>query len=291
MRILVAGSNGMIGSAAVRYLTGQGHAVVRLVRRAPGEGEVWWDPNREDIDTAGLEGFDGVVQLASLPWPMRWTDQFKEQMRQNRLGTTGLLARSLAGCSRKPGILVCASGMGFYAPAGDQVISEAAPAGTGFLASLQQDGEAATAPAGAAGIRVVHLRIPPVLGGPSLQRGGVWAGSGQQWMSWVGRDELVAIIEFALQTESLTGPVNPVSPNPLRNADYAVATQRALGRRPCMRLPAGLVRLFFGEMGQEFLLASRRLHPQRLLEAGYRFRFPDIKAALHHELNIAAPEG
>ena len=184
MKILIAGSNGMIGSAVTRHLIECGYEVIRLVRHTPGPGEVWWDPDTGEIDTAGLEGFDGVVHLASMPWPMRWTAKAKQKIRANRLATNRLLAESLAGCEHKPQVLICASGMGYYPSSGDTVLTEDSPAGTSFLANLQQDGEAATAPASEAGIRVVHLRIPPVLGGARL------AASGFPGRGWAAVDEL-----------------------------------------------------------------------------------------------------
>jgi uncharacterized protein (TIGR01777 family) len=289
MKILIAGSNGMIGSAATRHLIECGYEVIRLVRTTPGPGEVWWDPDAGEIDTAGLGGFNGVIHLASMPWPMRWTAKAKERIRANRLATNSLLAASLAGCMHKPQVLICASGMGYYPSSGDDVLTEDSPAGTSFLARLQQDGEAATTPASEAGIRVVHLRIPPVIGGSTLQRVGFQAGDGQQWMSWVGLDELASIIEFALRTETLIGPVNAVSPNPLRNAEFATVSTRALGQKPGGVMPTFVVRLVMGEMGDELILASRRIQPTRLLTAGYHFRFPDIAAALLHEKGCIDP--
>ena len=185
MKILIAGSNGMVGSAVTRHLIESGHEVVRLVRHTPGPGEVWWDPDAGKIDSAGLGGFDGVVHLASLPWPMRWTGKAKQRIRLNRLATNRLLAESLAGCAHKPRVLICASGMGYYPSSGDSFLTENSPAGTSFLARLQQDGEAATAAANSAGIRVVHLRIPPVVGGRALKQVGFQAGDGRQWASWI----------------------------------------------------------------------------------------------------------
>ena len=284
MKILIAGSHGMIGSAVTPHLTECGYEVIRLVRHTPGAGEIWWDPDGCQIDTAGLEGFDGVIHLATMAWPMRWTNEAKQQIRANRLATNRLLAESLSACAHKPRVLVCASGMGYYPSCGDTVLTEDSPAGTSFLARLQQDGEAATAPASEAGIRVVHLRIPPVIGGPDLKRGGLRAGNGQQWMSWVARDELASIIEFALTTESLTGPVNAVSPNSVRNAEFAIAANRALGRKWGLILPAFLVHFLMGEMGEEFMLSSRRIQPTKLLAAGYQFRFPELEGALQHEM-------
>jgi uncharacterized protein len=286
MKILVAGSSGMIGSAVTRVLTESGHEVARLVRHTAGAGEVWWDPDAGKIDTAGLEGFDGVVHVASKPWPSRWTAKAKESIRANRLGTNRLLAGSLAGCEHKPGVLICASGMGYYPSSGETVLTEDSPAGTSFLARLQQDGEAATAAASQAGIRVVNLRIPPVLGGAALQRIGFFGGDGKQWTSWIGLDELASIIEFALRTEALAGPVNPVSPNPMRYVDFAAAASQALGKKPGGAMPAFLVRLIMGEMGEEFMLSSRRIEPAKLLAAGYQFRFPELGQAVRHEMEM-----
>ena len=274
----------MVGSAVTRHMISQGHAVGRLVRKEPGAGEVRWDPEAGTINAAGLEGFDGVVQVASMPWPMRWTAKSKKQMYDNRIRTNRLLAESLAGCKLKPRVLVCASGMGFYPSSGDQVITENSPGGTSFLANLQRDGEAATTPASAAGIRVVHLRIPPVLAKAGIQRGTSWMGGGSQWMSWIGRDELASIVLHVLGTEALVGPVNPVSPNPVRNADFAAITARVLGRKTGPALPALFLRLLLGEMADEFALASRRIEPRRLLDSGYQFRFPELEDALRHEL-------
>lgn len=283
MKILIAGSHGMIGSAVTRHLTECGHDIVRLVRHTPGPGEVWWDPDAGKIDASHLEGFDGVIHLATVRWPMRWTAKAKKRIRLNRLATNDLLADSLAACARRPSVLICASGMGYYPSSGDTVLTEDGSAGTSFLSRFDQEAEAATASASAAGIRVVHLRIPPVMGGPMLQFVGFQAGDGQQWMSWVGRDELASIIEFALSCETLSGPVNAVSPNPLRNAEFAKVSTQALGQKPGGVMPVFILRLVMGEFGEEIFLASRRVQPTKLLAAGYHFRFPDLADALRHE--------
>jgi uncharacterized protein (TIGR01777 family) len=288
VRTLIAGASGLIGSAVAAHLASQGHEVVCLVRRAPGVGEVHWDPDAGKIDVAGVEGFDGVVHVASAPWPARWTARAKQQIRANRLATNGLLAQTLANCSQKPRVFVCASGMGFYPSSGDQIITEDSAGGTSWLATLQRDGEAATAPASAAGIRVVNLRIPPVLTGASIARATNRVGNGQQWMSWVGRDELTSIVEHVLVTDALEGPVNPVSPNPVRNADFAATVVRVLARKPGLALPGFLLHLLLGEVADEFILASRRMEPRKLLATGYQFRFPDLESALRHELVATA---
>jgi len=284
MKILIAGSNGMVGSAVTRHLLECGYQVVRLVRHTPGPGEVWWDPDGGKIDNAGLEGFDGVIDLATMPWPMRWTAKAKQKIHLNRSASYRLLADALAACTRKPHVLVCASGIGVYPPSGDAVITENTAPRVSFLSDVDRAGEMATISAEAAGIRVVHLRIPPVLGGPALQRAGFRAGDGQQSASWVGRDELAAIIEFALETRSLSGPVNAVSPNPLRTAEFAATSAQALGQKSVGSMPAFVARLVMGEMAEEFLLASRRVQPTKLLAAGYRFRYPELEQALQHEM-------
>ena len=283
MKILIAGSHGMIGSAVTRHLIERGHRVVRLVRQRPGPDEVWWDPDASQIDGSGLEGFDGVINLATMRWPFRWTRKFKKKIRANRMATYRLLAESLAACVRKPRVLVCASGIGVYPSSGDEILTEETAPCSSFLSAVDLDGETTTAAAEAAGIRVVHLRIPQVMGGPALQYAGFRAGDGQQWVSWIGRDELVSIIEFTLTDDSLNGPVNAVSPNPLRNAEFAATATRALGLKPGGVMPTFIVRLVMGEMGEEFALSSRRAQPAKLLAAGYRFRFPDLADALRHE--------
>jgi uncharacterized protein len=290
MKILIAGAGGMIGSAATSYLKGQGHEITRLVRREAGPGEVRWDPDRGAIDIAGVEGFDGVVHVASMSWNSRWTPTFKQQIRDNHVGTIRLIADGLTHCSQKPSVLMCASGMGIYPSSGNRVITEDSAYGTDYLATLQCDGEAAANPAEAAGIRVVHLRIPMVLGGTNLallarnaQRGFCRLGSGRQWCSWVSRDELASIILFGLISEVVSGPINAVSPNPVTNTEFTETLAHLLGCKPRLAMPAFVMRLMMGEMADALMLASRRIEPRKLLDDGYSFRFPDLETALRHE--------
>jgi len=290
MRILIAGAGGLIGSAVAPFLAEQGHAVVRLVRHAPGEGEVRWDPDAGTIDDMGLKGFDGVVHVASLP-QARWTSDYIQRWRDNHVGTSRLLAQTLASRECQPQVLVCASAQGIYAPSDEQILTEDSALGTDFLAELLREGEAATASASSAGIRVVHLRIPTVLGGANF--GSMFAnirriGSGRQWFSWIARDEMSSIVHHALVTDTLSGPVNATSPNPVRNAEFFATLGRILGRKPLLPMPAFLLRLLIGDMADALILASRRIEPHRLLATGYEFRFPALEAALRHELGAAA---
>ncbi len=290
MRVLIAGAGGLIGSAVARHLLAGGHEVHRLVRGAPGHGEVGWDPDGRTIDAAGLEGFDAVIDLASAKWPSRWTASAKHQIYDNRVHSYRILAEALAGRQRRPRVLVCASGMGIYPSSADEVLSEDSATGSDFLAGLQRDGEAATTPASAAGIRVVHLRIPTVVGGPNLAlmlRNLRPVGSGRQWWSWVALDEIPPIVEHVLMTETLVGPINVDSPNPVRNAEFVATLARVRGCRPGRAMPTFLMRLAVGEMADALFLASRRMAPRKLLATGYRFHYAELEPALRHELATA----
>ena len=293
LRVLLAGAGGTVGSAVEVYLTGQGHQVVRLVRPGTARtGGISWNPEAGTIDKEGLEGFDGVVQVASLPMA-RWTPDFMRRWYDNRVGTNRLLAEGLAGCKQKPQALVCASGQGIYVPSNEAVLTEDSPTGSNYLAKLLRDGEAATAPASEAGIRVAHLRIPTVIGGPTLaalvngSRKGMRVsryGNGRAWFSWVGQTELARIFEFVLLNDTLSGPINACSPYPVRNREFLQALGRAVGYKPWLPLPAFLMKLLAGGIAKEILLPSRRTQPHKLLEAGYQFRFPELEAALACEL-------
>ncbi len=274
----------MIGSAVVPYLASQGHEIFRLVRHEAGAGEVFWDPDAGKIDSEGLEGFDGVVNLATMQWPARWTASAKEKIRANRLATNGLLAKNLAKSNKKPNILICSSGMGIYPSAGDQVITEDSATGSDFLATLQRDGEAAAMEASAAGMRVVNLRTPAVLGGEAIQSNMGRIGDGKQWSPWISRDELASIIGYVLIKDAIIGPVNPVSPKQVRNSELTETMSRVLGRKPGASIPAFMIRLMVGEMADALLLASRRIEPKKLLDNGYQFRFLALEDALRHEL-------
>ncbi len=287
MRILISGASGFIGSCVAASLACRGHEVVRLVRSTPEDGQVRWDPSAGTINAPGVEGFDGVVHLASMSWAGKWTPEFKQQIRENRLQTNGLVSKMLARCRNKPPVLICASGQGIYADAGDRVIPEDGPVGVDFLAQLQCDGEAATAPAAAAGIRVVHLRLPAVLGGANLRQTTAnlrRLGSGRQWWSWVSRDEVASIVQHALTTPRLAGPVNAASPNPVTNAEFVETIARILNVRPAWPVSAFVLRMAMGEMADALVLASRRLEPRALISTGYQFDFPNLEEALRHEL-------
>ena len=289
MRVLVTGSSGLVGSALAPALAAVGHSVARLVRRNPAVNEIRWDPTR-GVEPAALEGFDAAVHLAGESIAGRWTGAKKARIRDSRVQGTSALAGALARSQRPPKVFVCASAIGIYGDRGDEVLREGSALGSDFLAEVGKQWEAATEPASKAGIRVVSLRIGVVLsprGGalvrmlPPFRMGaGGRIGSGRQWMSWITLDDLVGVIQHALATDSLRGPVNTVAPNPVTNAEFTSALGEALHRPTVFPLPAFMVRLIFGEMGEALLLSSQRVDCGKLLASGYRFRHPELKSAL-----------
>lgn len=289
MQMLVSGASGLIGSALVPALERTGASVVRLVRHAPTANEIRWDPNGA-IEPGVLEGFDAVVHLAGESIAGRWTAAKKARIRDSRVQGTTTLAAALTRTSRSPKVMVCASAIGIYGDCGDEVLREESAHRSDFLAQVAQQWEAATEPAARAGIRVVSLRFGVVLsprGGalarmlPPFRMGvGGRIGSGRQWMSWIVLDDVVGVIQHALGAESLRGPVNTVAPHAVTNAQFTRTLGKILRRPTVLPLPAFMVRLVFGEMGQALLLSSQRVDCGKLLASGYRFGHPEIKPAL-----------
>ena len=296
MKVAITGASGLVGSALVPFLTAGGHEVVRLVRRArSAKDEVRWDPDSDTIDAAGLEGVDAVVHLAGENVAEgRWTSARKTRLRTSRIAPTRLLAATLAGLKRKPGVLVSASAIGYYGERGETWVSEEDTPADDFLGRLAEEWEAATVPAARAGIRVVNLRTGIVLSpaGGALGKmllpfkaglGGA-LGPGTQYMSWVAIDDLLAIIHHALDRKDVRGPLNAVAPEPVTNAEFTKTLGRVLGRPTVAAVPAFALRLAMGEMAEAMILASTRVRPARLLATQYRFRFPELEGALRHLL-------
>ncbi len=294
-RYAVSGASGLVGRALCAALEGRGEQVRRLVRReSRGAGEASWDPDKQTIAADRLEGLDGVVHLAGKNIADgRWTEAVKREIRESRVGGTALLARTLAGLQRRPGVWISASAVGFYGDRGDELLDEDSSAGTGFLAETCREWEEATAPAVEAGIRVVSLRIGVVLtpaGGalarmlPIFRLGlGGRIGDGKASMSWIGLEDLVRAILFSIDHESLTGPVNAVAPTPVTNAEFTRTLARGLGRPAILPVPAGLLGLVAGEMGRSLLLASTRVRPTRLIGAGFTYRGSTLEDSLRRQ--------
>jgi hypothetical protein len=301
MRILVSGSTGLVGSALIPFLAKGGHGAVRLVRQdaaAGGGPAARWDPGAGRIDAAALEGLDAVVHLAGESVASgRWTAAKKERIRRSRVEGTRLLSRTLAGLSRPPRVLACASAIGYYGSRGDEILKEESAPGDDFLAGVCREWEAATEPAAGKGIRVVNLRFGVILspaGGAlakmlppfRLGAGGI-LGDGRQFVSWVAIDDVLGAIQHVLATGSVRGPVNVVSPRPVTNRELTKTLGRVLGRPTILPMPAFAARAVFGEMADALLLASQRVEPKHLVASGYRFRHPDLEGALRHLLGKA----
>lgn len=293
MRIAVSGASGLIGSTLVPALRDRGHEVVRLVRRdARADDEVSWDPAAGRLDPASLEGAHALVNLSGATIGRRWTEARRREIRESRVQTTSLLARAVAALERRPA-LISAGGVGIYGDRGDEILTEDSELGSGFLADVSREWEAAADPAREAGARVVSFRQGIVL----TRKGGALAkmltpfklglggrvGSGKQWWSWISLDDAIAAYLFALEND-LAGAYNLVSPNPATSAQLTKALGRALGRPTVFPLPAIAVKTLFGEMGEATLLEGQRVLPARLLDAGFAFSYPELDAAMRRAL-------
>lgn len=291
MRIAITGASGLIGTALRQSFENDQHEVVRVVRRDAGPGTVRWDIARREIDAAALEGLDAVVHLAGEGiGDKRWTVEQKRKVLESRREGTTLLAETLAGLSTPPPVLVSGSAVGFYGDRGDEQLTEASRAGTGFLTEVVLAWEAATAAADAAGIRVVKTRTGIVLardGGAlarmaSIAKLGVLGklGSGRQWMSWIALEDEIRAIRFLIDHD-IAGPVNVTAPAPVTNAVFTKALGRVLHRPTVLPIPAfGPKLLLGGELASALLLEGQRVLPEKLLDAGFEFRHVDLETAL-----------
>lgn len=296
MIVAVTGASGLVGSALCPALEEAGHEVRRLVRRAAsGPHEVEWDPDGGSVDAAGLAGVGAVIHLAGENvGDGRWNAARKRRIMDSRDKGTRVLAEALAGLEEPPQVFLGASAVGIYGDRGDEVLTEVSGHGDGFLAEVCERWEAATRPLGALPTRVASLRTGIVLsrrGGalakmywPFFFGGGGVLGSGAQYMSWISLDDTVAGYLYALGDESLHGPVNLVGPRAVPNREFTKALGRAMGRPTIFPVPAFMVRLLFGEMGEELLLAGQRVEPRALQEAGFEFQHPTLEAALEAAL-------
>ena len=293
MKIAIAGASGLVGTALNPALTADGAVVTRLVRGAPKPGEIEWHPNQDQVSAKSLDGFDVIVNLAGENIAAgRWTDDQKRKIRDSRVSGTHLLSEAIARMTDKPSAFICASATGIYGDRDDEILDEQSESGGGFLAGVCREWEKACEPAVKAGVRVVNLRFGPILarGGGMLAKlltpfkmgmGGK-VGSGKQYISWVALDDAVNAIKLAIDDQSIRGPLNIVSPNPVTNEEFTKTLGHVLNRPTALAVPAFAARLAFGEMADEMLLTSQRVLPKRLQAAGFQFAYPDLDSALRH---------
>ncbi|MFP6873107.1 MAG: TIGR01777 family oxidoreductase [Verrucomicrobiales bacterium] len=298
MRILVSGASGLVGSALIPYLKMRGHEILRLTRHAHQKDDIKWDPETGQLDLAGAGKLDAVIHLAGENIAEgRWNSRKKEKILFSRKRGTRLLCDALAAMSNPPQVLISASGINYYAKQPGAAIDENAPAGTGFLSEVCREWELGTLPAEQAGIRVCRLRIGMVLtpAGGALKKMllpfrlalGGRIGSGEQRTGWITIDDLVGMIDRALSDKRWQGAVNAVAKEPVSNRDFTMQLAKTLRRPAILPMPAFMIRLLFGEMVNETLLADLPVYSTRLRELDYQLRHPELAGALCHLLGKA----
>jgi uncharacterized protein (TIGR01777 family) len=292
MRIIVSGASGLVGSALLSALGAAGHDVVQLIRppRRPGSRDAVWDPATGQLDPAIVSGADAVINLSGSSISRnRWNTKVKEVLRSSRLDSTRTMVEAIGAAEQPPSLLVNASAVGYYGNRGDEVLDESSLPGSGFLSDLCRDWENAAASAGTGQTRVVALRLGIVVAdGGALERmllpfklglGGP-IGSGRQFWAWIAIADVVGAIRFILDHGEVDGPVNLVSPEETRCADFSRTLGRVLRRPAVLPAPSFAVRAALGEMADELLLASARVRPSVLEKAGYDFRCPALEDAI-----------
>ena len=288
MEVLMSGASGLLGPAIAKALEAEGAVVTRLVRGAATKpNQITWEAGKPLTVSAS---FDAVIHLAGESVVGRWTEAKKARIRDSRVLGTRTLAEAAARMEKKPRVMIAASAIGFYGDRGEEVLTENSASGTGFLAEVSREWEAASEAAERAGVRVAHIRTGIVLSKSGGALGqmllpfrlglGGRLGSGRQWMSWIHIDDEVEAVRFVLRKDSVSGPVNFTAPNPVTNAEFTTALGKALSRPAIFPVPAFALRLAFGQMADEALLASARVLPERLLGSGFDFRFRELGPAL-----------
>lgn len=289
-RVLVTGMSGPIGAALLPYLESQGARIVRLVRGpAKGPDQVQWDPF-QPLPPSVASGCDAVIHLAGESVFGRWTTDKKKAILESRVHGTSNLTRALAQAEVRPRVFICASAVGFYGNGGDTVLTEDSPSGHDFPSEVCRAWEGASRIAAGAGIRTLNLRIGLVLSPKGGALGmmltpfrlglGGRLGSGRQWSSWIHVDDIVAAVHHLIQTESVAGPVNFVSPTPVTNQEFTRTLAAVLRRPALLPVPAFAARLAFGEMADQLLLNGQRVLPAKLQASGYSFRYSELQPAL-----------
>jgi uncharacterized protein (TIGR01777 family) len=292
LKIVISGTNGAIGKTLVRALKAGGHKVTPLVRS---EGNEYvegaaWNVSKEYVDREAIEDHDAVIHLAGKNLgDQRWNDAFKKECYDSRIVGTRTIAQALTRLSNPPKVFLSASAVGYYGDQGDTELTETSNPGSGFVAGLCKDWEDASKAAEQKGIRTVQMRIGVVLSDDGAMQkmlkpfrrgmGGV-LGSGKQYMPWISLDDVVSSIMFLLNAENVSGPVNLVSPTSTTNREFTKTLGKVLSRPTFMPAPAFLLKMMFGEMAQEVLLASARVKPAKLQSAGFQFSFPDLEPVL-----------
>jgi uncharacterized protein (TIGR01777 family) len=296
MKIVVSGASGLIGTQLVANLSSNGHEVVRLVRRSPKAGEIQWNPKSGTLDAAALEGTDAVIHLSGAGiGDKRWTNGYRKEILDSRTATTALLANTMASLSRKPSVFLSGSAIGIYGARNDEQLTEVSTHGTGFLAEVCEQWEAAAKPAVDAGIRTVYLRTGIVLSpkGGALKKllplfklgvGGKF-GNGKQWQSWISIDDEIGAIEHLL-TANVSGAVNLTAPNPVTNAEFTKVLASVLKRPAIVPVPTFAPKILLGgELADALLFTGQRVIPAALNASSYNFKHTTLESAFRSLLS------
>ena len=291
MKIVISGASGLIGTQLVTTLKSSGHEVVQLVRRSAAAGQIMWDPKSGKLDPASLEGCDAVIHLSGAGiGDKRWSDAYRREILDSRTATTLLLANTIASLQRKPSVFLSGSAIGIYGARGDEQLTETSAHGTGFLADVCEQWEAAAKPAIDAGVRTVFLRTGIVLSpkGGALKKllplfrlgvGGKF-GNGKQWQSWISMDDEVASI-IHLLTTNVSGAVNLTAPQPVTNAEFTKVLARVVKRPAIVPVPTFAPKILLGgELADALLFTGQRVMPQALTASGYVFKHSTLESAL-----------
>jgi uncharacterized protein (TIGR01777 family) len=296
MKIVVSGASGLIGTQLVAKFSQSGHEVIRLVRRSPKAGEIQWNPKSGTLDAAALEGADAVIHLSGAGiGDKRWTTGYRKEILDSRTDTTALLAKTIASLSRKPSVFLSGSAIGIYGARNDEQLTEVSTHGTGFLAEVCEQWEAAAKPAVDAGVRTVYLRTGIVLSpkGGALKKllplfklgvGGKF-GNGKQWQSWISIDDEIGAIEYLL-TANVSGAVNLTAPNPVTNAEFTKVLASVLKRPAIVPVPTFAPKILLGgELADALLFTGQRVIPAALNASGYAFKHTTLESALRSLLS------
>jgi uncharacterized protein (TIGR01777 family) len=288
--VAISGSSGLIGSSLLAALQDAGHRVHRLVRHAPViSGDIQWTPSARLLDERRLADVDVIVNLAGETIGKRWTKARRRGIRESRVRATETIAGAMLR-ARRPMTLINASAVGYYGNRGDEVLDEQSSSGRGYLAEICRDWEAAARGASAAAARIVILRngvvlakrdgaLPQMLRPFRLGVGGR-IGDGRQWLSWIDIGDIVRAIQFVIDHPEITGPVNAVAPNPVTNREFTRIASEVLKKPALFPVPAAALKLVFGEMASETLLASQRAIPGVLQASGFTFNHPTLLETL-----------
>jgi uncharacterized protein (TIGR01777 family) len=295
MKIVISGASGLIGTQLVTSLKSSGHEVVQLVRRSAAAGQIMWDPKSGKLDPASLEGCDAVIHLSGAGiGDKRWSDAYRKEILDSRTATTLLLANTIASLQRKPSVFLSGSAIGIYGARGDEQLTETSAHGTGFLADVCEQWEAAAKPAIDAGVRTVFLRTGIVLSpkGGALKKllplfrlgiGGKF-GNGKQWQSWISMDDEVDSI-IHLLTANVSGAVNLTAPQPVTNAEFTKVLARVVKRPAIVPVPTFAPKILLGgELADALLFTGQRVMPQALTASGYVFKHSTLESALRSML-------